>query len=626
MANLDNPFDRLLSVAVSDIVPPMNVWFRFTIAALLLLATGLNGLGQGLDPKTKAALEAVHKKANEGDAESQFLLGAYFDTGKMGLRVMPDQAAIWYRKSAGQGYAMAQNALGSLYNSDKLGAPDFGQAMQWFRTAADQDLSLAEYNLGYMYYAGRGTRQNHREALRWFGKAASKGFDIAQFTVGKMLETGAGLVNENLPEAFRWFELAAHQNHGPSQYKLAIMYLRAQGVPQDYVKACKWMILAAAQKAPRANEVLREIIQLPTTQQAEEAETGASQFLLRPPSASTAPEPNLDALAPLLTSGRRPLERAIIPHMTPDVLTPRTPQVPSVADVSMADRSAPAAPAASSLPTMPRTTVSGATPPPAPAPAPAVTPTRSMPTTMLPTTTAAVSTPAPSVSGETTMARSMVAPALAPSAPSVAPGSLPPVSEYAPVELVRLKYEAVEEGDAESRFQLGRVFARGDRVNQNFTEALKWHTLAAQQGHSGAQAALGTMHYWGRGASQDYARAARWLLLSAEQGNSTAQFWLGMIYDRGDPKERLKWFREAAEHGSTLGQTYVAGLLLAGTAGESDTIEAYKWLELAANQGSKNAKDMRATLGDLLSEKEIAAAKARALQFIPKRRMAPLGR
>lgn len=212
-----------------------------------------------------------------------------------------------------------------------------------------------------------------------------------------------------------------------------------------------------------------------------------------------------------------------------------------------------------------------------------------------------------------------------PQTASPPPAMLPPVSEFAPVELVQLKFKAVQ-GDAESQFQLGRVFARGDRVNQNFIEAIKWHTLAAQQGHAGAQAALGTMHYWGRGASQDFARAAQWLLLSAEQGNSTAQFWLGMIYERGDPKERLKWFREAAEHGSILGQTYVAGLYLSGAGGATDPIEAYKWLELAANKGGKNAAEMRATLADVLSEKEIAEAKARALQFIPRRKMAPLNR
>jgi TPR repeat protein len=580
----------------------------------------MTSLGAGLDEKTKTELEAIYKKASAGDAESQFLLGGFFDTGKMGMPIKPDQAEIWYGKAAAQGYALGQNALGTLYNGEKLGAPDYGQAIQWFRAAAEQGHPLAEYNLGYMYYAGRGIKTDQREALRWIGKSAAKGFQIAQFTLGKMLDSGTGLVNKNQPEAFRWYLLAANQGYGQAQYRAAVMLFQGHGTPQDFVGACRWMRLAANQNVSRANEALTEMKQVLDREQAVEVFNSVANFQRKTEAESKSQEPDVNALAPSLAYGRRPMERATIPFMVPDEKKPEKPIVPSVADISQTATPVAASPSANKLPTMPRTTASGATPTAEAGPAPPAATKRPL----VPNPVVAKSTPPAKQ-----MAMAKTKPAVpSPSPPALTPpaaGSLPPVSEYAPIELVRLKYKA-EQGDAESQFQLGRVFARGDRVNQNFSEAVKWHTRAAQQSHDGAQAALGTMHYWGRGAAQDTTRAAQWLLLSAEQGNATAQFWLGMIYERGDPKERLKWFREAAENGSTLGQTYVAGLYLSGTAGEADPIEAYKWLELAANKGSQNAKDMRAALADVLSEKEIEAAKNRAMQFIPKRKMAPLAR
>ena len=203
---------------------------------------------------------------------------------------------------------------------------------------------------------------------------------------------------------------------------------------------------------------------------------------------------------------------------------------------------------------------------------------------------------------------------------------LPPVHERAPVQLVKLKVKA-EDGDANSQFQMGRVFAQGEDVNQNFREAVRWHTLAAQQGHAGAQTTLGTMHFWGRGVTRDVQRAAQWLMLAAERGSADAQYWLAVIYER-NPTERLKWFQASAEHGSKIAQFRLAELYLTGAVdgGSVGHIEAYKWLELAANQGNKEAAALRESLAGVMTKREVKDAKDRALKFIPKRPMAPIGR
>jgi len=200
---------------------------------------------------------------------------------------------------------------------------------------------------------------------------------------------------------------------------------------------------------------------------------------------------------------------------------------------------------------------------------------------------------------------------------------LPPVHETAPIELVRIKLKAVA-GDSESQYEMGRLFTRGKDVNQNFREALKWHTKAAQQGHSKAQITLGTMHYWGRGVPQDPERAAQWLRLAGEKGNTEALYWLGSIYERSKPPESLNWFLAAAERGSLPAQRQLAELLLSGAAGKPDHIEAYKWLEIASNQGDKEASASKGSLAGLMSVHEIKKAEERVLDFIPKSPTTPL--
>jgi len=197
------------------------------------------------------------------------------------------------------------------------------------------------------------------------------------------------------------------------------------------------------------------------------------------------------------------------------------------------------------------------------------------------------------------------------------------VHEFAPIEIVRVKLKA-DEGDAESQYQMGRLFIQGKDVNQNFREALKWHTKAAQQGHVKAQITLGTMHHWGRGVPQDLKRAAQWLRLPAEKGDPGAQYQLGSIFERTNPTESVKWFHAAAERGSHPAQIRLAEIHLSGMAGTIDHIEAYKWLELAANQGSREADARKEALAETMSVNEVAKAEDRVLEFIPKSSTTPL--
>ena len=57
-----------------------------------------------------------------------------------------------------------------------------------------------------------------------------------------------------------------------------------------------------------------------------------------------------------------------------------------------------------------------------------------------------------------------------------------------------VKLTAID-GDADAQFELAGLYAEGDGVKQNLTEAVKWYRKAAEQGHDGAQFKLGLSYH-----------------------------------------------------------------------------------------------------------------------------------
>jgi hypothetical protein len=90
-----------------------------------------------------------------------------------------------------------------------------------------------------------------------------------------------------------------------------------------------------------------------------------------------------------------------------------------------------------------------------------------------------------------------------------------------------------QEGDANAQTYIGAGYVEGQRVSQNYVEAVKWWRLAADQGDAKAQYNLGAMYSNGEGVPQDYAEAVKWYQLAADQGDTEAQSNLALIYDSG---------------------------------------------------------------------------------------------
>ena len=59
------------------------------------------------------------------------------------------------------------------------------------------------------------------------------------------------------------------------------------------------------------------------------------------------------------------------------------------------------------------------------------------------------------------------------------------------------------------------MYSDGQGVPQNYVEAMRWYTKAAEQGEAIAQNNLGVMYSDGQGVPQDYVRAHMWINLAA---------------------------------------------------------------------------------------------------------------
>ena len=93
---------------------------------------------------------------------------------------------------------------------------------------------------------------------------------------------------------------------------------------------------------------------------------------------------------------------------------------------------------------------------------------------------------------------------------------------------------AAEQGDATAQSSLGYMYATGEGVPKNYTEAARLYRLAAEQGNTYAQSNLGAMYGTGTGIPKDYIQAYAWYNIAATQGNETVKKNLEIITKKND--------------------------------------------------------------------------------------------
>ena len=153
-------------------------------------------------------------------------------------------------------------------------------------------------------------------------------------------------------------------------------------------------------------------------------------------------------------------------------------------------------------------------------------------------------------------------------------------------------------------------------VSGNMAEALAQYKTSALGGYGSAQTRLGYLFEQGKGVPRDKSLAQEWYFRAAKQGDGLAQYHLAFLYqETRNYSEAVHWHTEAANRGNTVSQYELALLYESGQGVKKSVQEAFKWSELAAQDGAPSHLYARDRFSKLLSPVEVDAIRQMLYQW-----------
>jgi TPR repeat protein len=180
------------------------------------------------------------KMADEGDANSQYIVGKWFYGNKRGVSIeeCDKKAFIWFKKAALQGLDKAIIKLASCYEDGRGVEKKLEEAEKWYKKAADKGNKDALYKYISLKY-----NDNLYKLLidYWFTLlvSADKGDSTSQFSVGEWLHK-----HSYSTEAIKWYKKAAKKGKKEACLILARSYLYGMLERKNVAEAVKWFEMA----------------------------------------------------------------------------------------------------------------------------------------------------------------------------------------------------------------------------------------------------------------------------------------------------------------------------------------------------------------------------------------------
>lgn len=138
--------------------------------------TGLNAAETA--GESDVAIQKLKESALLGFPPAQLQLGELYKTGQ-GVEADPEQARLWFRRSANGGNVLAMHRIGVMAARGEGGPEDTLNAINWFEQAANRGLVDSQYNLGRIYHPTADTEpdplQDSAKAYYWYSLAAQNG-------------------------------------------------------------------------------------------------------------------------------------------------------------------------------------------------------------------------------------------------------------------------------------------------------------------------------------------------------------------------------------------------------------------------------------------------------------------
>jgi len=153
---------------------------------------------------------------------------------------------------------------------------------------------------------------------------------------------------------------------------------------------------------------------------------------------------------------------------------------------------------------------------------------------------------------------------------------------------------------------LANAYLQSKGVPRDYSEAMYWMKDAAEHGNRQAQANLGSMYRDGQGTPQSYGEAMYWYRKAADQGSAVAEWMIGRLYFDGKGvtrnfTEAATWFRKAAGEGVPVAQWDLGMMYYRGHGVSKDLATARAWLRKASTRGYAPAKETLARLDEAVA-------------------------
>lgn len=133
----------------------------------------------------------------------------------------------------------------------------------------------ADFNDGVVDYM-MGQYDKAYNVMRSLAETENHGY--AEYYLGIMYLKGQG-VQQNYTKASEWFKKAAKQGIPQAQYRLGNLYANGQGVPRDYERAYAWYKVAAVHKHQLSIESLSKAKENLSGKELKEAEKLSLEYI-----------------------------------------------------------------------------------------------------------------------------------------------------------------------------------------------------------------------------------------------------------------------------------------------------------------------------------------------------------
>lgn len=235
-------------------------WLKKAIEAKEYTAyLALGDYEENVKKDLKAALAEYERGKDAGQVDCMLRTADFYIEGK-GTEKDSARGMSLLRKAAEAGNPVANFRVAAQFlSAEKPEVADLMSGYGHLLAAANGNLVEAQNELGLLYLSGKLGIADAPAGVAWLTRAAQGGNAQAQNNLATLYERGIGGVPRNMENAGQLYALAANQGHGPATLALARLIYEGVGTKPDPAKAWALATLAVERGEKEAEKLVTEI-------------------------------------------------------------------------------------------------------------------------------------------------------------------------------------------------------------------------------------------------------------------------------------------------------------------------------------------------------------------------------